>query len=315
MEWTPDVTAGDWLQERIDRGESWARTMHGVVPRGFDAYARILHRPLRGGEPSTWAQAAAAFGTRVHAEAQWNALVRAPEGEDWHDRTAPDGTEFHAPQEGNIDADLLAAVAEHLAAATKTPSNGYVALWAGWGGLLGFLGETPSRTFFSFVEEVASGSPDDPAPAPGDASVQDRHRAMLERSIHDPFNNVFRKPTWQPGILSDEISRGPQLTLPGREHVLFRGGISELADPEWVLHVPWRDREAEQHGFPPDAQSPSLAWPDDHAWVLVTEVDYDSTIVGGTRELIDAVCADPRLEAFPLRADADLTWSADRVNS
>ena len=55
-------------------------------------------------------------------------------------------------------------------------------------------------------------------------------------------------------------------------------------------------------------------WPDDRAWVLVTEVDYDSTIVGGTPELVRALCADPRLEALPIREGADLTWDADEVN-
>ena len=93
---------------------------------------------------------------------------------------------------------------------------------------------------------------------------------------------MFRKPTWQPGILSDEISRGARLSLPNRDHVLFRGGVSELADPAWVLGAPWRDTELEEQGFAPEAESPSLVWPDDRAWVLVTEVDYDSTIVGGT---------------------------------
>ena len=48
--------------------------------------------------------------------------------------------------------------------------------------------------------------------------------------------------------------------------------------------------------------------------MLVTEVDYDSTIVGGTPELIRALCADPRLEALPIREGADLAWDADEVN-
>ena len=106
---------------------------------------------------------------------------------------------------------------------------------------------------------------------------------MLGQSTRDPFNKVFGKPTWQPGILSDEISKGPRLELPAREYVLFRGGVAELADPEWVARSPWRDREQEEHGFPPSAQAPALVWPEDRAWVLVSEVDYDSTIVAGER--------------------------------
>ena len=78
--------------------------------------------------------------------------------------------------------------------------------------------------------------------------------------------------------------------------------------------MPWRDREREARASPPSAHCPSLVWPDDRAWVLVTEVDYDSTIVGGSSELIRALVADPRLEALPIREGADLTWDADEVN-
>src|SRR5262245_3272759 len=45
MEWTPDLTAGDWLRPRLD--EPWRATMHDVVPRGFAAYARVFHPTTR----------------------------------------------------------------------------------------------------------------------------------------------------------------------------------------------------------------------------------------------------------------------------
>lgn len=320
MEWIPDPRAGAWLHERLDDD---GRTMHTVVPRGFPAYARVFHpaevRTLPGGsvptpdawmmlteeerqrvlprfvdERATWAEAAAAFGTTLHAEAQWHRIVRTPSDADWHTRIAPDGREFTAPYEGTLEADLFAAVATHLAAHTGTPDDGVAALWEGHGGLLGFFGTAPSSSFLIG---------DDP-----------NHQAMLSRSVHDPFNNAFRTPTWQEGILSREISEGPRLQLPDRDHVLFSAGAGAFADPAWVRHVPWRDRRAEERGFPRDALSPSLLWPRDRAWVVVSEVDFDSTIVGGSPELIREICTDQRLEALPLRADAELTWDADEVN-
>ncbi|HET8928799.1 MAG TPA: hypothetical protein VFN24_13350 [Microbacterium sp.] len=327
MEWTSDVAAGDWLRERLD--PHLTASMHSVVPRGFAAYARIFHPAARdrpAGRPwpplpygrhrrewdafheagpeiedeqVSWADAATAFGTTMHPLAQWHHLVgrhREIEGEDGPRDAA--GWRYAAPPEGELAADLVAVTAGHLAAHTATPDAGCVALWEGWGGLVGFYGETPSRTFLTFSDDPDS----------------DRHNAMLGRSITDPFNNVFRKPTWQPGILSDDISKGPRLELPGRGHILFRGGAAELAGPDWVLRVPWRDDELEAHGFPPSAQSPSLVWPDDRAWVLVTEVDFDSTIVGGSHELVAALCDDPRLEALAVPADADLTWDGDPIN-
>ncbi len=316
-----DPSAGAWLRERLDADYE---TMHGVVPRGFPAYARIFHpaiaRSLPGrtiptadelvrmpepeqralmaefvDEPVSWAQTAAAFGTVLHPLAQWQRIVRTPPDGDWRTRIAPDGREFTAPMEGELDPTLLAAIAAHLVDHTQTPDAGFAALWEGRGGLLGFFGVTPSRSFLTFT--------DDP-----------NHQALLERSAHDPFNNVFRRPTWQEGILSREISEGPRLDLPGRDHVLFSAPPRAFADPEWVLHVPWRDLPAEEHGFPPSGQSPSILWPEDRAWVMVSEVDYDSTIVAGSSALIEALCADEQLEALPLPEGAALTWDADAVN-
>ncbi|SJN20162.1 hypothetical protein FM104_02560 [Microbacterium esteraromaticum] len=328
MHWIDDPSAGAWLRALLDDGYD---TMHGVVPRGFPAYARVFHpasvrslpdravpswdeydrmpqaeqqalseRFVDG--PASWADAAAAFGTVMHPLAQWQSIVRTPTDGDWQTRIAPDGREFSSPVEGEMDATLLAPIAAHLAAHTSTPAEGVAAVWEGYGGLLGFFGETPSRAFLSFGGDAD----EDPDAA--------RHQEMLQRSIHDPFNNGFRKPTWQPGILSDEVSNGPRLELPGREYVLFSAASSAFTDPKWVLDAPWRDRPGEAHGFAPTAQHPNILWPADQAWVLVSEIDFDSTIVAGSAELIAEICADPRLEALPISAGADLTWTADEVN-
>lgn len=321
MEWMANPEVGAWLRERLDAS---AATMHVVVPHGYPAYARIFHpaivrslpdravpahdewermpeaeqqrlRELFVDEPTTWAETADAFGTTLHPFAQWQRLVRTPVDGDWRTRVSPDGREFSAPIEGELDAVLLSAIAEHLAGHTTTPDAGFAAVWEGYGGLLGFFGETPSRAFLTFT--------DDP-----------NHQEMLNRSTHDPFNNVFRKPTWQEGILSREISEGPRLELPDRNHVLFSAPPRAFAEPDWVRQAPWRDLPAEEHGFPPRAHSPSILWPEDRAWVLVSEVDFDSTIVAGSDELIREICADERVEALQIPEGADLTWDADRVN-
>lgn len=321
MEWISEPSPGHWLRERLDDGHA---TMHGMVPRGFPAYARVFHpasvrslpdRPvptqaeyermsdaelhaLRGtylDETATWSDAASAFGTTLHPLVQWRSLVRTPADGDWRTRNAPDGREFTSPEEGAMPPELLAAVARHLIAHTGTPDAGFAAVWEGWGGLLGFLGHTPSRAFLTFSDEPA-------------------HEQMLQRSIHNPFENAFRKRTWQDGILPREVSEGARLQLPGRDHVLFSAPPRAFADPGWILLARWRDVAAEEHGFAPSAQHPSLIWPDDRAWVLVSEIDFDSTIVAGSAELVHAICADPAIEALPLSENADLTWDADEEN-
>lgn len=321
MKWIAHPSPGDWLRDRLDLGYD---TMHGVVPHGYAAYARVFHpasvRSLPDGpvptheeydrmppeeaatlygrfidESATWTDAAEAFGTQLHPLAQWQHLVRTPAGEDWRTRRSPDGREFTSPEEGAMPPELLAAVARHLLEATTTPDAGFTAVWEGWGGLLGHLGPAPSRAFFSFSDEPA-------------------HQQMLQRSIHNPFEDAFRTPTWQPGILSEDISNGERLQLPGRGHVLFTAPPRVFTDPSWVLRAPWRDVEAEAHGFSPSAHHPSLIWPEDRAWVLVSEIDFDSTIVAGSTELVEAICADPAIEAMPVPENADLSSEADQVN-
>lgn len=323
MRWEDDVQVGRWIREGLD--PDLGSDMHSVVPRGFEAYARIFHpawvRSVPGGvvptpdelramsedeaariqsglrdEQATWADTAAAFGTVLHPLAQWNRIVRTPEGEDWRHRRAPDGREFHGPIEGDLPPSILAPIAEHLVAHTSTPDAGYAGVWEGNGGLLGGFGST-GRAFLTFTDD------------PGEA-----HAAMLAESIHDPFNNPYQKAVWQDGILSREISEGARLELPQRNHVLFAVPPRTFADPDWVAFVPWSDKIAEERGFPPSALHPSLIWPADRAWILVTEIDFDSTIVGGSPALIAALCADERLEALPIPEGANLQWDADEVN-
>lgn len=333
MEWTAQVAAGEWIRGRVD--DPGRGTIHDVVPRGFEAYARIFHPadrdrpvgrpwpPLPYGahhkeweafgeaapeidsERVSWADCAAAFGTTMHPLAQWDRLVerfREVEGEDGPRDAA--GWRYGRPMAGQLLPDALARVAVVLGRHTSTPDDGCIAVWPGWGGLVGDMGYGASRVLFGLTR--AQETPQDAARA--------QHQDFLQHTARDQFETAFRKPTWQPGILSDEISRGPRLQLPGREHVLFRGGVSELADPAWERKAPWCDHAPEAFGAPPAAESPSLVWPDDHAWVLVSEVDYDSTIVGGSHALVHALCTTPGVEALPVPEGADLTWDADTVN-
>ena len=321
MEWISDpTTAGGWLAERLD--DDWS--MHHFVPHGFEAYARVFHPaevrslPDRAiptpdewermpdaeqqrlmeqfdDHPATWAETADAFGTTMHALAQWGRVVRTPPDGDWRSRIASDGREFTCPDEGRMPAALLTAIAQHLVAHTSTPDAGCVAVWEGWGNIVGgFVDTSPS---------LPAGLGDDPIQA-----------QVLWQSLHKRFNNPFYKPTWRPGILSDEISKGARLELPDRSHVLFSAAPAAFADPSWILDAPWRDHEAESHGFPPSAEHPSLLWSDDRAWVVVSELDYDSTIVAGSNELIRAICTDPAIEALPIREGSSLHGDADDVN-
>ena len=59
---------------------------------------------------------------------------------------------------------------------------------------------------------------------------------------------------------------------------------------------------------------PSLIWPGDHSWFVASEVDFDSTLVGGNSKLIEAVVRSAGLEAWQMEPTDSLAADADKVN-
>jgi hypothetical protein len=114
----------------------------------------------------------------------------------------------------------------------------------------------------------------------------------------------FRAPTpLGPAGLDAEVVAGPKLRLPGRDYLLFRGPLRAALRTGHQVTADW---------FSP--QSPNLLWPDDRSWCLATEIDVDSTLVGGSPELIDAILRAPGLDAWPVAPTDDLTLGGDTVN-
>jgi hypothetical protein len=58
----------------------------------------------------------------------------------------------------------------------------------------------------------------------------------------------------------------------------------------------------------------SMIWPADRAWFMATDIDFDSTLVGGSENLVEEILSKPEFEAFPISPSDSLTWDADRVN-
>src|SRR5258706_6897762 len=73
LEPVADAAAGDWIAERLGGPLG---TVGSVVPRGFAAYARLLHPvQYRDGPPLTWAQVCRLTGRVPHALMQWAAIT------------------------------------------------------------------------------------------------------------------------------------------------------------------------------------------------------------------------------------------------
>lgn len=91
----------------------------------------------------------------------------------------------------------------------------------------------------------------------------------------------------------------PRVRVPNRAYLLFQGPLETVHTFVWG-GVVW--------------QSPNILWPDDRAWCVATEIDLDSTYVGGSQACIDQILADRGLEAFRTTLDARVDLGGDTVN-
>lgn len=290
---------GDWLARRVGLFGS----VGGVTGSGFEAYARILHpaeahredlstvgewgqHPVIDTRFWSWAEVAARSGRTMHPLVQWLRL-----GSDEH---SEDGWRIGAPREGRFDPTLCAALTRHVERVTTTPDDITIGIWTGFGALSG------SRTFFSFstIEDGEDEAARDKRLRAGELELQREAEATVlpEHRAAVAATNM--------GGTHDQV-----LGLPGRDYLLLGGTLAELAVPDWGYNagIGWMPQ------FPPDP-TPQLIWPEDQAWVVASEIDWDSTIVAGSRELVDAVLKDPTFEAFEVQETDRLTIDSDTVN-
>lgn len=285
MRVTTKIARGHWLAKRIG---GWARVA-GVAGTGFAAYVRILH-PVDAErvdvdhvdefgiphqlETAVWPWREVAARTGHVLHPLVQWTRMVPDEEA---RALPGGWRVGYTPEGWLDPVLLAALTSHLATATTSPHDVVAGIWAGWGMPQAVVVYTTGR-------------------------MTRRERRRLEREQEERIAATIA-PAYR-----DAVAAGPHLELPGREYVLLETDLAELADPAWgrTAGIGWQD------GDP--GPMPQLLWPEDHAWVVASEIDWDSTIVAGSRALVDAVLADDRFEAVEVGPDDDLSLTGDRVN-
>ncbi len=82
----------------------------------------------------------------------------------------------------------------------------------------------------------------------------------------------------------------PRVEMPARRYFLFRGLVEAAG--------------AFEAGG--SFTSPNLWWPDDRAWIVITEIDGYSTYVGGSRAAIGDVLASPDLETIEVTLDTHM---------
>lgn len=92
----------------------------------------------------------------------------------------------------------------------------------------------------------------------------------------------------------------PTFKVPGRGYYIARGPLSAALETVYGVTFHY--------------QSASIWWPDDRAWCVATEVDFDWTYVGGSNECIAAVLGDPGIEALPARISDGVSYASDPIN-
>lgn len=156
----------------------------------------------------------------------------------------------------------------------------------------------------------------------------DRLCAVLAEHTADPAHCYFGlcEIDHHPLVDAIEAEQGlrQRLELPlGRDHLVLAGALAAVAQigdtdpPNLISAIPLgaevsQDRPDQGILFWRDA--PSLIWPADRSWFVVSEVDFDSTLVGGSRALVDALVASPGLEVYEIAPEAKLTAFSDKLN-
>jgi hypothetical protein len=125
------------------------------------------------------------------------------------------------------------------------------------------------------------------------------------------------------GVLG-HVRVGPASAEAGGDPSREEAGSRPRADPESLDHerdaaVPGVHRVHRRRALSHDrwgwSRTPNWWWPDDRAWIVVSELDAPSTYIGGSAALTQAILDEPQLEAVPSHPDHRFDWLGDRINA
>lgn len=184
------------------------------------------------------------------------------------------------------------------------PANGGGAVPSRWSEVAASVGTVvhPLAQFGALARRESShrlGAPGWDGQNPFQGSLQQPHRAyfLFQRRLDEIVDLAIETANCRPEHPSRSFAC---LVDMGRDGDVRRDQpfTPTLPTPEVVLHV----------------QSPSQWWPASRDWCVATEIDFDSTLVGGSESLVQRILDDGRLEAFPVSPTDDLGSGGDTVN-
>ena len=126
------VAAAEWIPGRLN---PFAKNVGSIVPKGFEAYARIFHpgteRASEREAPTVevrWAEVAARSGRIAHPEMQFHAITPPPIERSYGLEPA-----VFEPRIGILSRGQVGALINLLSKRTATPNACWLCLWAGYG--------------------------------------------------------------------------------------------------------------------------------------------------------------------------------------
>jgi hypothetical protein len=126
-------------------------------------------------------------------------------------------------------------------------------------------------------------------------------RSFAYRTSDPP--RLRHPPPAPPPALPEDVLAGPRLSHPHRDYLLFHGPLDATLSIGHQVTADW--------GLP---QSPNMLWPADRSWLLATEIDFDSTLVGGRPQLAAELLRATGIEAWPVDINDDLSINGDHIN-
>jgi len=203
-----------------------------------------------------------------------------------------------------------------------------------WGEVAGALGSTAHREmqWHAIVGSYDSSNFEGSRWSGGNPNISELEEeplaalcATLERHTSSPERCYFGVSTIHGGV-EEEFPEAPLFRLPHRDFAILAGSLSavdqiSVSDTHSTVisfgaaipaeGVPLHDPEPSMYMR---RMAPNLIWPEDRAWFVASEYDFDSTLVGGSRELIDAILDSPDLEAWEVDPEVSLQDDADKIN-
>jgi hypothetical protein len=169
-----------------------------------------------------------------------------------------------------------------------------------WSEVAGRFGRTvhPRMQF----DNISDGAwPWDDRPADGTLTLADAAALAEVLRPHTVSPAACCFAVWEGyGSLPDSVRGLPDLAVPQRRMLVREGPLDSVV--ESVFEPPW--------GY----QSPNLWWPADQAWCVASEIDFNTTYVGGARACIADVLAAPGIEALATVVEAPIDFTSDEVN-